>query len=103
MLEFDNHSLNILEYPKIISILRGLCLTHFGMSLVDQIAPLTDPDEIRSRLDETAEMKDIIRFGSAFPLFRLDDISRLFERSKTEGIFLEPMELLNIKIGRAHV
>ncbi len=97
MYEFDNHSLDVLEYPKIISILRGLCLTHFGMRLVDEIAPLTDSDEIRSRLDETAEMKDIIRFGSAFPLFRLDDISGLFERSKIEGIFLEPMQLLNIK------
>jgi len=97
MHEFDNHSLDVLEYPKIISILRGLCLTHFGMKLVDQIAPMIDAEKIRCRLDEIAEMKDIIRFGTAFPLYRLDDISGLFERSKTEGIFLEPVELLNIK------
>jgi len=97
MNEFDSHSLEVLEYSKIISILRGLCLTHFGMTLVDQIRPLTDVEKICIRLDEITEMKDIIRFGSAFPLYRLDDISGLFERSRTEGIFLEPLELLNIK------
>ncbi|MCP4706441.1 MAG: hypothetical protein GY865_17725, partial [candidate division Zixibacteria bacterium] len=97
MHEFDSHSLDVLEYPKIIAILRGLCLTHFGMKLVDQTAPMTDMGKIRSQLDEISEMKDIIRFGSAFPLYRLDDISGLFERSRTEGIFLEPIELLNIK------
>lgn len=97
MHEFDDHSLDVLEYPKIISILRGLCLTHFGMRLVDQTSPMTDAEKIRNQLDEIVEMKDIIRFGSAFPLYRLDDISGLFERSKTEGIFLEPLEILNIK------
>jgi len=94
---FDKHTLEVLEYDKIISILRGLCLTHYGMNLIDRLFPMTDTDAVAARLDEVSQMKDIIRFGEAFPLYRLEDATALIKRSKTEGVFLEPKELLKIK------
>ncbi len=97
MPEFDNHSLEILEYGKIISLIHGLCLTPYGMSRVDQTQPLTDITAINRRLDEITEMKDIIRFGQAFPLYRLDDTRDLLSKSRVEGIFLEPLDLLTIR------
>jgi DNA mismatch repair protein MutS2 len=39
-------------------------------------------------------MKDIINFGLAFPLYRLEDCRELLEKSQVEGIFLEPKEIL---------
>ena len=97
MPEFDPHSLEVLEYGKVLSILRGLCLTAYGLLRAEQLAPMTDRTEIEKRLAETSQMKDIIRFGEAFPLYRLDDINETFTRSRTEGIHLEPLELLKIK------
>ncbi len=94
---FDAHTLEVLEYPKVISIITGLCLTPYGISRVSQLAPLDDIQAINLRLDEIAQMKDIIKFGEAFPLYRLEDVTEQIEKSKAEGIFLEPMEMLKIK------
>jgi DNA mismatch repair protein MutS2 len=94
---FDEHTLEVLEYHKIISILKGLCLTEYGTGFVSRTWPMTDPEAIQTRLDEVSEMKDIIKFGVAFPLYRLEDTTELLKKSRTEGIFLEPKELLKIK------
>jgi DNA mismatch repair protein MutS2 len=94
---FDKHTLEVLEYDKVISILHGLCLTQYGTHLIDRLFPMTDFDTITKRLDEVSQMKDIIRFGEAFPLYRLEDATHLIKRSRAEGIFLEPKELLKIK------
>jgi DNA mismatch repair protein MutS2 len=94
---FDIHTLDILEYGKIVSIIRGLCLTQYGSTLVERMQPTNDIDAIRTRLDEVSQMKDIIAFGEAFPLYRLEDGTELIKKSRTEGIFLEPLELLRIK------
>lgn len=94
---FDNHTLEVLEYPKVISIIQGLCLTPYGISRVSQFAPLMDIPTIISRMDEIAQMKDIIKFGEAFPLYRLEDVTGQIDKSRAEGIFLEPLEMLKIK------
>jgi len=97
MPEFDKHTLEVLEYDKVISILRGLCLTQYGTGQINRLFPMTDIEAIATRLDEVSQMKDIIRFGEAFPLYRLKDATALIKRSKAEGIFLEPEDLLKIK------
>ena len=94
---FDSHTLEVLEYPKIISILEGLCLTQYGMAQIQQIEPLIDSSVIRTKLDEVSQMKDIIQFGAALPLYRQDDVTELLDRSKTSGYMLEPAELLKVK------
>ena len=94
---FDRHSLEVLEYPKIIAILKGLCLTAYGIDRVQHLTPMIDLESIRIRRDEISQMKDIIQFGENFPLYRLDDVNHLIRNAKTEGIFLEPKELLSVK------
>jgi len=96
MTSFDEHTLEVLEYHKIIDILRGLCLTQYGVAKVDEVAPLVDADLIRIKLAEVSQMRDIIRFGQAFPLYRLEDIGEILLKSQTEGIFIEPMNLLAV-------
>jgi DNA mismatch repair protein MutS2 len=94
---FDKHTLEVLEYPKIISILKGLCLTPYGMDLLGRVAPSTDIESIRTRLNEVSEMKDIVLFGEAFPISRLEDTTDLIRKSKTEGMRLEPKSILQIR------
>ena len=96
-MSFDEHSMEVLEYPKVLEILHGLCLTRYGMEMVERMAPLTDSDAITTRLTEVTQMRDIIQFRPALPLYRLDDITGIINRSKTVGIFIEPAELLQVK------
>lgn len=94
---FDPHTLEVLEYFKIISILKGLCLTPYGMEFIERTCPITDLEPIQTRLEEVSQMKDIIRFGDALPLYRLEDVRMLIKKSKTEGMHLEPVNILKIK------
>jgi len=96
MSDFDKHSLDVLEYFKIVSILKGLCVTRYGMENIDRLTPGTDIEAIRNRLDEVSEMKDIIQFGDAIPLYRLEDERKTIEKSKTEGMHLDPKVILRI-------
>jgi DNA mismatch repair protein MutS2 len=97
MSAFDLHTLEVLEFPKILSILKGLCLTRYGVAAAEYISPSTDLDAIQTRLEEVSQMKDIIRFAENFPLYRLEDISELIRKSKTRGHHLDPKELLEIR------
>ena len=89
----DPHTLNVLEYPKIISLIAGKCLTPYGRQEVEQVRPLFDAGAISRRLDEISQMKDIVNFGDAFPLYRMDDCREFLEKSLVEGIFLDPEEI----------
>ncbi|UCE23281.1 MAG: endonuclease MutS2 [Candidatus Zixiibacteriota bacterium] len=90
------HSLKILEYPKIISLIEGKCLTPFGVSEVQKIRPLKDRETIEHRQDEISQLKDIVNFGDPFPLYRLDDCRELLKKSRLEGSMLEASEILKV-------
>ncbi|MEW6412337.1 MAG: endonuclease MutS2 [Candidatus Zixiibacteriota bacterium] len=92
----NEHTLNILEFPKVISLIRGKCLTPFGASEVSGFVPMYDPTAIRQRQSEISQMKDIINFGTPFPLYRLEDCTEEIRQSTVEGIFLEPKQILTI-------
>ena len=92
----DEHTINTLEFPKIISLIEGKCRTPFGQQEVGRIQPLFNRQQIEVRQTEISQMKDIINFGLAFPLYRLEDCRELLAESQVEGIFLEPKEILRI-------
>ncbi len=92
----NKHTIDTLEFPKIISQIEGKCRTPFGREEIGRIQPLSDRRQIEPRLAEISQMKDIINFGLAFPLYRLEDCRELLEKSQVEGIFLEPKEILQI-------
>ncbi len=92
----DKHTIKTLEFPKIVSLIDGKCRTPYGHAEVDRIQPLFDRAEIERRLTEVSQMKDIIKFGLAFPLCRLEDCRELLEKTQVAGIFLEPAEILSI-------
>nr|MBN2278223.1 endonuclease MutS2 [candidate division Zixibacteria bacterium] len=94
---FDRHTLDVLEYFKILSILKGLCLTPYGIDLIDRTGPSVDPESICVRLDEVTQMKDIVQFGDAFPLARLEDVTKLIVQSRTQGMRLDPKDILKIR------
>ncbi|RKX29411.1 MAG: hypothetical protein DRP47_01835 [Candidatus Zixiibacteriota bacterium] len=93
---FDRHTLEVLEFPKIIALISGRCLTPFGKAIIEEIYPISDTDEIVKRWTEISQMKDIISFGQAFPLCRIEDCRSLLRRSQAEGVFLDPEEIIQV-------
>ncbi|MEZ5359521.1 MAG: endonuclease MutS2 [Candidatus Zixiibacteriota bacterium] len=98
MHEIDIHSLDVLEYPRMREIISGLTLSPYGKALTDSISPLFDTDKIELALKRSSQMREIIRFEEALPLIRIEDLTDTVERSRIEGLHLEPGELLNIKV-----
>lgn len=91
-----DHTLETLEYPKVIAGIAGKCLTPFGPELVNHWRPMFDPALIRTRQQEVAQMTDIIRFGTAFPLSRIEDCRPALAESAVPGNFLEPADILYV-------
>ncbi|MDH3892664.1 MAG: endonuclease MutS2 [candidate division Zixibacteria bacterium] len=93
----DEHTTETLEFSKVIALVSGKCLTRFGHEEVAQIAPLRGRELIERRLAEISEMKDVIQFGDAFPLYRMEtDCRELLKRSEVEGNALDGKEILEV-------
>jgi DNA mismatch repair protein MutS2 len=92
----DQHTLEVLEYPKIIALIAGKCLTTIGRVHVAAFAPQFDLAFINRRQDEIQQIKDIDNFGIPFPLERIDDCTPCIEHAKVEGVFIEPKEILAV-------
>ena len=92
----DKHTLEILEYPKVIALISGKCLTPYGRDEVERIRPLYDRAEIEKRSTEISQIRDIINFGTAFPLARIENCRDQLKRSTVEGVHLESEDILMI-------
>jgi DNA mismatch repair protein MutS2 len=92
----NQHTAEILEFPKIIALIKEGCLTAYGQPEVDQFGPMFELTAIETRLDEIAQLKDIFNFGRAFPLSQLDDCRELLNKSQVAGVFLDPLEILQV-------
>lgn len=89
----DQHTLDRLEFTKIISLIEGKCLTPFGRGEVQSFVPMYDCSTIELRQQQISEMKDLLNFGLPFPLSRIEDCRSLLDKSRVEGIFLDPKEI----------
>lgn len=92
----NKHSIEILEFNKVLATIRGKCLTPYGAEKVDAIEPLFVMKEIRLKQQALSEMKDIINFGTPFPLYRTDDCKSFIKESTVENYFIDPKEILLI-------
>jgi len=92
----DKHTIATLEFPKIINLITGRAYTPYGKEEIARLAPLFDKEEIDRRQLEISQMKDIIDFGHAFPLYSLDDCREQIKQTTVEGHFLEPKEIKRI-------
>ncbi|MCK5125410.1 MAG: endonuclease MutS2 [candidate division Zixibacteria bacterium] len=98
MHEIDAHSIEILEFPRVIEIIGGMSLSPYGKDKCHSISPLFDKEKIERSLRQSSQMREIIRFEEAMPLTRIEDISEVVEKSKIDGIHLDPKSLLSIKL-----
>ncbi len=93
----DKHTLDVLEFGKVLNLIAGKSLTPLGKEQVLKICPLFDKAEIELKMTEISQMKDILNFGDPFPLVRIEDPREILKKSTVPEIFLEPAEFLLLK------
>ncbi|MFH1739730.1 MAG: endonuclease MutS2 [bacterium] len=92
-----DHALSVLEYDKIIDLLRSMALSSLGRQRVDELRPRTDSQQIRHELGETTEMCRLWEAKQDPPLDGIHDLSDSLRRSRIPGAMLDPPEFMHIK------
>jgi DNA mismatch repair protein MutS2 len=94
----DPHTLERLEFGKVLDRIAGGCMLPLGAAAVRAIVPLADPERIRTRADRIAEAMAVLASGNDFPVERFEDPQALLERAAIEDSALAPAELLTVSI-----
>lgn len=91
----QERTLEVLEYEKILEKVAGQARSSVIKNKILNLAPMTNADEIKEELENTAQMVGVIsRFGN-IDLFGLYDFSDMIGYVRKRGI-LEPYELLQV-------
>ncbi|MHB0913779.1 MAG: endonuclease MutS2 [Armatimonadota bacterium] len=91
----DSHSLAVLEYDAVISMLRDRTACALGDDLARRLEPSADLLTIREGLRETGEALTIIEEEGALPLGGIHDIRPQVTRAAMDAL-LDPSELLSV-------
>ena len=92
----DEKSLEILEFPQIITILAGYTSFSASRELAFKLKPLTDYDRIALLLGQSAEARHLLAMEQGFSIGGVSDIREAVWIASLEGI-LEPKSLVEIQ------
>ena len=89
----DAHSLEILEFPKIVAELVASCFSEEGRALLRTSQPLSDPQAIKHALKLAKSFRRILESETAFPAMDFADIQAVTPRLHKKGMVLETEDL----------
>src|SRR5262245_32332381 len=92
----DQHTLELLEFPKIRELLAGYAACSLGKELARQLEPSQDIDDIRAEIALVTEMTEALAASQLPPFGGLTDV-RLLVRRAAIGSMLTAPELLQVK------
>lgn len=87
--------LNTLEFAKILDRLAGLAVTDAAKLRARALMPQTDLEEVRSAINETLAMTNVLRVMGSLPIVNFQDVAPAIKRLKI-GAELNANELGNI-------
>ncbi|MCL2547633.1 MAG: endonuclease MutS2 [Symbiobacteriaceae bacterium] len=90
----DSKALQVLEFVKIINLLRDYTASRLGLSSIDDLLPSSDRETVQRRQLETTEAVRLLRSGASL-LGGLHDIREEVKRADLGGI-LEPADLITV-------
>ena len=96
----EQNSFKVLEYKKILKKLEAKAGSIFGKELAMGLTPSSDIDEVRERLQETAEANRVLAVGRP-PINGVRDLRDLMKRIGI-GAVIEPSEILDV-LSTMHV
>jgi DNA mismatch repair protein MutS2 len=84
-------------FDQIRQLLKAQCLCPLGMERVDEMAFLTEPDEIDERTEQAAEFIRILQGELDFPSQNFYDVRESLKRIRVEGMYLTEQELFDLR------
>jgi len=93
----NQHTLDVLEYDKIIELLVSYATSGLGKNLAKRLRPLTDVRRIEPLIAETTELKTLLSPNTRLPLGGLHDLFPLLEKLEKGEETLLPEEIMLIK------
>ncbi len=94
--KIDDHTLDVLEFGQVRSILASFASSPLGRDAAEAVYPSLDADWITRRLAETTELKRLLEHGTRMPLAGLRDIRTVLEHYGKKQTVFEPGQLLEI-------
>jgi DNA mismatch repair protein MutS2 len=85
-----------LEFNRISDALAALALTAPGRARAAELEPAASADEVRARLQTTAEAAAFVRAGGSLALSAPDDILDTIARLDVQGVPLDPLQLVGL-------
>jgi DNA mismatch repair protein MutS2 len=92
----DDHSLKVLEFYRILEILKEFSISPLGQKRCLALRPSKDLHLIQSRLAEVLELKEILKTLGDIPIRGLKDIEAVLKRLEMEGAVLSVQEIMDI-------
>ncbi|TVY00504.1 endonuclease MutS2 [Cohnella terricola] len=84
-----NHSLQKLEFHRIVELLTGYASTYLGRRLIERLEPNLDREAVRRRLEETEEACRLLAKGGHPPLPSLEGMETLMPLLGTGYVMAE--------------
>jgi len=91
----DEHSLKVLEYPKVLELLAERTSTKMGREAALKLAPSADFGRVTRLLQETAEARRLLEVDAPFTLGGIHDIRAMVDHAARGGV-LVASELLEV-------
>lgn len=83
-------------FDQIRQMLTQSCISSLGKGHVEEIVFCTQYAQVALMLDQTAEFREILLLGEAFPTANYYNPFEVFDRIRLQGTFIEPEELLEL-------
>ncbi len=94
---YPNNFEQKIGFDKIRVLLKEKCSGKLGASFVDKVRPESLVDRIQYKLQQTAELKQILESGDLFPDTHYLDVSHHLKLARTPGTFVELEGFYEIK------
>jgi len=95
-------SCDVLEFDRIVAILRGFISGPIGLPLLESLKPGVDVEEIRRELERASEAREFLRQTPRPSLGALKDPRPILEKLRIEGVSLQALEILALlEVARA--
>ncbi|HEY5999081.1 MAG TPA: endonuclease MutS2 [bacterium] len=92
----DPHSLAVLEYRRVVDLVRERAPSSLGADLLAASLPATDRGEVRRLLRETAQMRALRAAAGGLPWSGSQDVTEQIERARAENAWLEGRHLVRV-------
>lgn len=92
----DDRSLKLLEFFRLLEILKEYSISPLGRKRCEALRPSQDLHQIRYRLTEVMELKNILEKEGEIPLQGLKEMDEILKKLEVKGTILTLQELLEI-------